>query len=200
MINPGLQLYAFDQPGVMRRELRYAKSIQPRSDGNGLFPVREPPPVSQLGFFLQQPVSYNLIPNWRSDDKLARSFVIGMIDHRQPLARVVWPVLAEETALAKLVLQNAQALCRNAVILDENLPRSLALEGESSVKRRASPSCLNLSAAPRICTSETLKPFPSRTEARSRVKSARPSFRNRRSMVASPIISSVSSLSIRWNE
>src|ERR1041384_5471324 len=81
MINPGLQLYAFDQPGVMRRELRYAKSIQPRSDGNGLFPVREPPPVSQIGFFLQQPVSYNLIPNWRSDDKLARSFVIGMIDH-----------------------------------------------------------------------------------------------------------------------
>src|ERR1041384_6228028 len=129
MINPGLQLYAFDQPGVMRRELRYAKSIQPRSDGNGLFPVREPPPVSQIGFFLQQPVSYNLIPNWRSDDKLARSFVIGMIDHRQPLARVVWPVLAEETALAKLVLQNAQALCRNAVILDDELSAFTRLRG-----------------------------------------------------------------------
>jgi hypothetical protein len=74
--------------------------------------MREPSSVAEIGLFLEQAVGHNLIPDGRGDNELARSFVIRMIDHRQPLASIVWPVLAKETSLAKLVIENPQAFRR----------------------------------------------------------------------------------------
>src|SRR5205823_9993054 len=67
-------------------------------------------------FFLEQSIGDDLVLCWRGDDEFARSLVVGMIDRRQPLARAVRPVLAEEGPLAKLVRDDAQTIARNAVV------------------------------------------------------------------------------------
>ena len=86
---------------VAHGELRHADIVQPRGDRLGLLPVRHAPPVAHVDLLHQCPVRHHLISRRRGDQELAGGFVVGMIDHGQPLARLVGPVGAEERALAE---------------------------------------------------------------------------------------------------
>jgi hypothetical protein len=77
-----------------------------------------------------------------------------------------------------------------------NCLRSPALSGDGSVITKRSARCTYGTGAPPDVTSDTVMPLPLAADARSSANSVTPSATNRRSTVVSPMISSLSSLSV----
>jgi hypothetical protein len=116
-----------------------------------------------------------------------------MIDGREPVPRLVGPVVAEERALAVAVRADAKARCRDACVPD----RDLAPFIEAS--RRRSFLCSNASGAPPLDTEATVMPrsgVPAPGPTRSSSSLVTPSFRQRTSTVVSPAITSLASESV----
>ena len=122
MEDPGFERNAGGYAEVPRGELRDADVVQPRGDGHGLFPVRDPPAVSQIDLFLKQTIGHHLVPGGGGDQEFAGRLVVGMVDDGQPLARLVGPVGAEERALAEFVAGHMQPVRGNAAIAHGELP------------------------------------------------------------------------------
>ena len=118
MKHPRFQRNAMRDPKMPRSELGHPDGIQPRRDRHGLLPVRQPAPIAEIGRLLQQTIRNHLINRGRGDDEFAGGLVVRMVDHGQPLARPVRPVLAEEGALAILIGADPQAAGRNAAVAD----------------------------------------------------------------------------------
>jgi hypothetical protein len=72
----------------------------------------------QVELLDDDPVRHHLVVGLRRHDQLAGRLVGGMIDHRQPLPRAVVPVFAERRAIAVDVVEEPQAVARDAVIRD----------------------------------------------------------------------------------
>ena len=121
MIDPGLMRDALDQSVVMHGKLRDADGVQPRSNRHALFPMRQAASIAEVCFFLQQPVGDDLIFARRGDDKFRRGFVVRMVNHRQPLPRIVRPVFAEKDAFAEFVFQHSQSVGGNATVTNGEL-------------------------------------------------------------------------------
>ncbi len=102
----------------MRREARDRQRVKPRRNRHGLLPVRAPHAARQVDLFNQQSVRHHLILVGRGHDELAGGLVVRVIDHWQPIADQVGPVLAEERSLAVHVVADAQACRRQASIPD----------------------------------------------------------------------------------
>ena len=116
--HPRLDRHAVDGAREVRREPRDRDRVEPRGDRHRLLPVRAPHVVRQVELFDQQAVGDDLVVIRRRDDELAGGLVVRVIDHRQPVANQVRPVLAEEGALAVHVRADAQARGRRAAIAD----------------------------------------------------------------------------------
>jgi hypothetical protein len=95
-----------------------AEGVEPRRDRHRLLPVRPPQAIRHVEFFDQPPVGDDLIVRRRSHDELAGRLVVRVVDHRQPLARAIRPVLAEDRALAVDVRDEAEPVAGNARVAD----------------------------------------------------------------------------------
>jgi hypothetical protein len=153
--------------------------------------MRQPPPIAQVGFFLQQPVGNNLVLGRRGDDELAAGLVIWMIDDGQPLPRQVGPILAEEGSFSVFVGADAQAIRRNPVILNRELTEFPRARCRSQRDDQPIGWVRKPDRRPPEITSDTVMPC-----AKSSANSAMPARTKSRSTVASPAISSVSSLRV----
>jgi hypothetical protein len=99
----------------MRSEARHPDRVRHDAMGTDCFQcVRRTPPEGQL--LDQEPVGHDLIMRGRRHDELASGFVVRVIDHRQPLPRVVRPVLAERRALAVDVVDQSQAAAGHTAV------------------------------------------------------------------------------------
>ena len=101
---------------VMHREPRDAERVEPRRDRHRLLPVRAAQAAGEVELFDEQPVGDDLVVRRRRDDELAGRLVVRVVDHRQPLARVVRPVLAERGPLAVDVVDEPQPAGRDAAV------------------------------------------------------------------------------------
>ncbi len=105
----------------MHREARDAERVQPGRDRHRLPPVRAPDAPFEIQFLHQETVGDDLVPRRRRHDEFAGRFVVGMIEHRQPLPRAIGPVLAEDRAFAVDVLDEAKPLAGHAAIRDRSV-------------------------------------------------------------------------------
>ena len=101
--DPGLDREALPGRAVLHREARHSEHVEPRRDGDRLPPAREAPPVAEVGLLDQEAVRDHLVVGGGGDPELARGLVVRVIDDRQPLPRLVRPVVGEERAVAVLV-------------------------------------------------------------------------------------------------
>ena len=74
----------------------------------------------KIHLLYQHTIGDDLIVRGGRHDELAGRFVVRMIDHRQPLTRVVRPVLAERGAFAVDVLADPQSRRRHAAVGDRD--------------------------------------------------------------------------------
>ena len=119
--DPGLEGHAGGGSEMACGELRDADIVEPRRDGYGFLPVGHSAAVAEIEFLLQQAVGHHLIFGGRGDQKFAGGFVVGVIDHGQPLAREGGPVPTEEGAVAELVLSDVQAGAGDAMVFHGEL-------------------------------------------------------------------------------
>ena len=95
---------------------RDPEDVEPGGDGHRLPPVGEAALAGQVGLLDAQAVGDHLVVRGRRHPKLAGGLVVGVVDGGQPVARLVGPVVAEERAVAVLVLADEQAGGGDAVI------------------------------------------------------------------------------------
>ena len=117
-----------DAPEVVHgldREPGDPERVKPRGDRDRLLPVRAARAVEEVGLFDEQSVGDDLVVGRRRDDEFARRLVVRVIDRRQPVPRLVGPVVAEEGAVAVLVGPDDQAGGRNPFVCDRD-PAPLA--------------------------------------------------------------------------
>ena len=107
---PRLQLDALHHAGMVHRESGDPQRVEPRGNRHRLPPVREAACVGQITLLDEQPVGHDLVLRRSGDDELAGRLVVRVVDRRQPLARAIGPVLAEDHALAMDVVDEPQAL------------------------------------------------------------------------------------------
>ena len=138
---------------VLDREARHAEHVEPRRDRDRLPPVREAPAVAEVGLLDQQAVRDHLVVGGRGDHELAGGLVVRVIDDRQPLPRLVRPVVAEERAVAVLVGADQEAAGGHAVVAHHDLPPLAARAGAGSRWiREPVPACSKRSGAPASVT------------------------------------------------
>src|SRR5438105_14352910 len=99
--------------------------------------MRQAPAISQFLLLLKPTVGDHSIARWGCDDKFTGRFVVRMIHHWQPLARLIGPVQAEEGPLAVPVLADPHAARGHATIADGELPAFSGFRGRRELDTQA---------------------------------------------------------------
>ena len=99
-------------------EVRDADDHDLWGQGRGFFPGSEFAVAGQGFFALQDAVGYDGVVIGRGDVEVYRGFIGGMVYAREPIVGAVGPVVAEESAAAKLVVGNDETIGGDAVVAD----------------------------------------------------------------------------------
>ena len=161
--------------------------------------MRPPPAVREVGLLDEDAVRHDLIVRRRRDDELAGRLVVRVVDHREPVARAVRPVLAEDGPLAVDVRDEAQPFRRHAAILNREGDVLTLRDAPRKPDPQAIISCENVARLTPFVTDETVIPPRSPADARSSTASVTLSSAIRSCTVASPATSFDESTSVNRN-